>query len=179
MAGAQIAVTSLWALDAHAHSWETCLHAQLSVCNPHQASLCNKEPLCPYLGSSWFPKLSPYKVSLLHTQLPQSPNAVGLSNLHVFAPNAPHLKWPCRPLWKTTSSRKSFQPTSPTAGSWHPLVAPTTAPGHRLGTHRPNQAAGIRVPILAFFVGPLPCPAHSRHSTYRKTSYSLERFLKR
>lgn len=133
--------------------------------------------MCPISDPAGFPSSLTARSLLLPPQLLQYPNAVGLSNLHVLAPTVPHLKWPCRPICMATSSRKSSQPTRALASLRHYLLAPTTVPRYRLGTHRFNQAAGIRVPSswLSSW-GSLLCQAGTQHMPLPATAWrgSLE-----
>lgn len=106
-----------------------------SLCDPHHASLCHIVPtarvLVPLSQTQLVSQaLSLQGLSSSQPQSPQYPNMVGLSNVHVFAPTDPHLKRPCRPLWRATSSRKSSQPTMPPSQLMALLLAQDTTSWH-------------------------------------------------
>lgn len=102
VASAQTAAPPLWAPDAQ--SWEkTWPHVHCSPYDPHHTSLCHtvpraKSPCAPISDPAGFSSSLSVRSLFFPPQSPHYPNAVGVSNLYVFAPTAPHLKWPSRPL---------------------------------------------------------------------------------
>lgn len=128
-----------------------------------------KNPVRP----SWLPESS------LSSQGLHLPTLVTLVFKSCRPPQLPCLCSHCRapkraprPRGRSASSRKLPKPPNPRASSRHPPLALTTALLHYLGTHRCNQAAGIRVPSSWLSPWhPLPCLAHARSSTNAMTSY--------